>query len=169
MLGKNNTVKVPNFSFFIENMEEIKNENRVIKLEQSDFELINPNTKTCPMFKTNYDAQLVRKIYLNSEVLFINNKESNPFRFKYSGMFHMSSDSDKFKTLHAWKTLELIFFDLYNQADGNQDKYYDHMNRYRDKFNYGITNNVFGYDYDESGEIEEDEEDTSGTKVQFIR
>ena len=57
------------FVFKALKISEIQNPLRRIKLYPQDFELVNPNTKTCPVFRTDNDANLVKKIYTKVPIL----------------------------------------------------------------------------------------------------
>ena len=51
------------FGFFLSNIEHIKDTKRVFILGKNDFLKLNPNTKTCPVFRTSIDAALTASIY----------------------------------------------------------------------------------------------------------
>ena len=98
--------------FMLTELEQILDSNRVFKLQTSDFAKFNPNTKTCPIFRTSYDADLTSKIYDNSAILLqeataqelqgtdlaATEAQSNPWRISFFSMFHMSGDSALFRT-----------------------------------------------------------------------
>lgn len=83
------------FGFYLNYVEEIKDKTRVFYLSKADFLLLNPNTKTCPIFKNTTDAKIVKKIYQKVPILF-KDGENNEWDFNITEMIHMSSDSDKF-------------------------------------------------------------------------
>lgn len=85
-----------NYGFFLSNVEHLKDMRRIFSLTKTDFLKLNPNTKTCPVFRTNIDSQLLNKIYNNSEILVNYLEERNPFNVKFLRMFDMGNDSDKF-------------------------------------------------------------------------
>ena len=98
--------------FMLTELEQILDTNRVFTLQTSDFAKFNPNTKTCPIFRTSYDADLTSKIYDNSAILLqeataqelqgtdlaATEAQSNPWRISFFSMFHMSGDSALFRT-----------------------------------------------------------------------
>lgn len=85
--------------------EQILDSNRVFTLSSNDFEKFNPNTRTCPIFRTSKDAILTLKIYSNSSILEkedSGNKEvsdgDNPWDVIFLSEFHMTNDSSLFRT-----------------------------------------------------------------------
>ena len=89
-------------AFFLTRMDQILDEDRVFTLNTGDFARFNPNTRTCPVFRTSFDAKLTQKIYSNAEVMVNENADEislrSPWRIRFASMFHMSNDSDKFRT-----------------------------------------------------------------------
>ena len=51
------------FSFFLTQPRQLGNGDRVFQLAPKDIALLNPNTFTCPVFRTRADAELTKKIY----------------------------------------------------------------------------------------------------------
>lgn len=88
------------FCFFATNTSQITDPNRRFTLSADDIRLLNPNTRTCPVFRSNADAELTKKIYRRIPVLTDENKskEGNPWGIRFMTMFHMSNDSHLFKT-----------------------------------------------------------------------
>ncbi len=67
-------------------------------LDSDDFSLLNPNTRTCPVFRSQMDAELTKKIYGRVPVLIDEalGEQGNPWGIKFMTMFHMSNDSHLF-------------------------------------------------------------------------
>lgn len=86
------------FGFFMHDVLDILDRERVFTLGQRDFLNINPNTKTTPIFRTRKDAELTAKIYSRVPVLINEAKNQNPWGISFKAMFHMSNDSHLFKT-----------------------------------------------------------------------
>jgi len=86
--------------FFLHTMEDIDDPECIIMMTPADFRLFNPNTLTSPIFRRRRDADLTRKIYEKIPVLV--NKElgeiGNPWGVSFHTLFHMTNDSDLFKT-----------------------------------------------------------------------
>jgi hypothetical protein len=86
------------FAFFLTRAEQLRDPQRSFPLTPDDFALLNPNTKTCPIFRTRADAELTRKIYQRVPVLVNEATGENPWGIRFSTMFHMSNDSHLFRT-----------------------------------------------------------------------
>jgi hypothetical protein len=95
MSGK--PIKRGNFAFFLTQSKQLDNQTRLFQLSPQDIALINPNTLTCPIFRTSQDAQLTKKIYQRVPVLENEKTGSNPWGISFMTMFHMSNDSGLFK------------------------------------------------------------------------
>ncbi|MEW6221134.1 MAG: SAM-dependent DNA methyltransferase, partial [Thermodesulfobacteriota bacterium] len=67
----------------------------------TDFALLNPNTHTCPTFRSQADAELTRKIYRRAGVFIDEGKgeAGNPWGVRFARLFDMASDSGLFRTL----------------------------------------------------------------------
>lgn len=86
------------FAFFLTRAEQLKDDRRVFELTADDFSLLNPNTRTCPVFRTRQDAELTRYIYERVPVLVNEKTGENPWGVRFMTMFHMSNDSHLFRT-----------------------------------------------------------------------
>jgi len=87
-----------NFGFFLTRVEHLQDKLRIFSLTSHDFIRLNPNTKTCPVFRTSVDAELTTKIYRNVPVLINEQTGENPWGIKFMRMFDMSNDSNLFRT-----------------------------------------------------------------------
>jgi hypothetical protein len=85
------------FSFYNTRPEQLRDPRRRFVLTSSDFEVLNPNTRTCPIFRTRADADLTRKIYERVPVLVNERTAQNPWGVKFATMFHMANDSGLFR------------------------------------------------------------------------
>lgn len=136
------------FLFKGKDIADLRDDLRVYTLTSSDIELINPNTKTCPIFRSAKDAELTKYIYKRVPVLINeNNKESgNPWGIKFMRMFDMSNDSNLFKTREeleedGW-TLEGNIFTKGNKQylplyEGKMIHQYNHRFGDFSEFSYG--------------------------------
>jgi uncharacterized protein (DUF433 family) len=86
------------FTFFNRNFTQLQNQLRYFELSKEDFNILNPNTKTCPVFRTKQDATITLKFYKNASVLMNDNDGTNPWKVTFMSMFHMSNDSHLFRT-----------------------------------------------------------------------
>jgi hypothetical protein len=90
------------FSFFLTNTKQISDERRRFVLNILDFDLLNPNTHTCPTFRSQTDAELTKKIYKRTPVLIrepdpsSKRNEENPWNVQFQLMFMMNTDSRLF-------------------------------------------------------------------------
>lgn len=84
--------------FYLTRLDHLLNPTRIYKLKTTDFELLNPNTKTCPVFRTSRDAMLTTKIYRRCKVMINDTTSENPWNIKFGSMIHMSNDSHLFRT-----------------------------------------------------------------------
>ena len=99
--GKDYSVPKPEFAFFLHKTEELKETERRFTLSAEDFSLFNPNTRTCPIFRTRRDMEIARKMYRRAGVLWKEARgsqpEQNPWSVSFQRMFDMSNDSDLFR------------------------------------------------------------------------
>ncbi|MCP1766320.1 hypothetical protein [Bradyrhizobium japonicum] len=88
------------FVFFARQVAALSDLERRFTLSSDDIALINPNTKTAPVFRSLADAELTAKIYERVPVLIDETKggAGNPWGVSFMTMFHMSSDSGLFRT-----------------------------------------------------------------------
>ena len=85
------------FSLFLTNPDQLGDKSRFFQLTKEDLSLLNPNTKTCPIFATKRDCELTKKIYKTIPILINENNGQNPWSINYFAMFHMTNDSYLFK------------------------------------------------------------------------
>jgi hypothetical protein len=109
------------FACFISNTSQLTDARRIFRLAKDDFELLNPNTGTCPVFRSNQDAELTKKIYRRVPVLWReasdDRPEVNPWGLKFMLMFMMNTDSGKFRNREEPGTLPLFEAKLIHQFD----------------------------------------------------
>jgi hypothetical protein len=87
------------FAFFCQVTRHLSDSRRRFALTPEDLELLNPNTRTCPIFRTRADADLTRKIYKQVPVLVREGHPTgNPWGIRFMSMFHMANDSHLFQT-----------------------------------------------------------------------
>ena len=90
------------FAFFLHQADQLRDPERRFALSAEDFALFNPNTRTCPIFRTRRDMEIARKMYGRAGVLWKEAKggepEVNPWDVTFQRMFDMSNDSGLFRT-----------------------------------------------------------------------
>lgn len=97
MSGRAERQVASSFAFFLHDAELIAN--REYTLTPEEIDLLNPNTGTCPVFRTRRDAEITLGIYRRIPVLVHAEKsEGNPWGVSFQLMFMMNTDSDKFRT-----------------------------------------------------------------------
>ena len=86
------------FTFFMTQFDHLQDDRRRFALSGRDLALINPNTRTVPVFRTRRDAELTRKLYCAAPVLVSEETEENPWGVSFLRMFDMTNDSNLFCT-----------------------------------------------------------------------
>ncbi len=90
------------FAFYLYRAEQLQDENRLFVLAPEDFALFNPNTRTCPIFRTSRDMIIAQKMYHRAGVFWREARhgqaEVNPWGATFQLMFMMNSDSHLFRT-----------------------------------------------------------------------
>jgi hypothetical protein len=88
------------FVCFATQVYQLSDSRRRFRLAPHDFRLLNPNTGSFPVFRSNADAELTKKIYSNTPVLLKEESEgeaeSNPWGIHFMLMFMMNTDSYRF-------------------------------------------------------------------------
>jgi len=120
------------FVCFATQVEHLGDAHRRFTLAPNDFALINPNTRTCPVFRSERDAELTKKLYRAAPVLVDEGEsdedghllrpEVNPWGISFSqGLFNMTSDSGLFAGASVGpggpKRLRLYEAKLFHQFD----------------------------------------------------
>ena len=87
-------------AFYLHEVTELSDPDRRFPLAAADFQRINPNTGTAPVFRTRRDADLTTAIYRRVPVFVDHSdkQESRAWPVKYERMFDMTNDSDLFRT-----------------------------------------------------------------------
>ena len=125
--GSKNKFKSADFVFFAHKMDDLKGDKHHIALSARDFKLLNPNTQTCPVFRSKRDANLTKYIYKRVPVLVNKTRKQggNPWGVKFFTMFHQTNDAELFHTAEQlksdgfkrdvpnWKKGKKIFLPLY--------------------------------------------------------
>ena len=88
------------FVFFAQEVSDLKEEERRFSLTSEEIALLNPNTRTCSIFRSQRDAELTKAIYRRVPVLIKEGPpEENPWGISFrQGLFNMTSDSHLFRT-----------------------------------------------------------------------
>jgi hypothetical protein len=87
------------FAFFCQRTEDLRDDGRRFTLTPEELALVNPNTRTCPIFRSRRDAELTLGIYRRVPVLIAEGPpEVNFWGIKLATMFHMTNDSGLFRS-----------------------------------------------------------------------
>jgi len=100
MNGRDRQTDEADFVFFARSLEDLKSRNRHIKLSARDLKLLNPNTRTCPIFRTLLDCALTKRIYRNIPVLVDKSRKAggNPWEIMFFRMFDQTNDAELFRS-----------------------------------------------------------------------
>ncbi|MGY5052466.1 Eco57I restriction-modification methylase domain-containing protein [Streptomyces sp. 900105755] len=99
LVGSQLREPVARFSFNLLGVEDLDDPNKSYELTPDEINLLNPNTGTCPVFRSRRDAEITLEIYRRVPVLIKEgNQDVNPWNVSFSTMFHMSNDSHLFRT-----------------------------------------------------------------------
>lgn len=115
------------FVCFATQVAHLVDERRHFTLTPDEFALINPNTRTCPVFRSAHDAELTKTIYRRVPILWreaakdeqrnVVGAEVNPWGIDFQLMFMMNSDSGLFKDDPAADRLPLYEAKMIHQFD----------------------------------------------------
>ncbi|MEV5748356.1 DNA methyltransferase [Actinoallomurus sp. NPDC052308] len=87
------------FAFFLHNPAELGVPLKRFSLSPEEIALINPNTGTCPVFRSRRDAEITLGIYRRLPVLVREgDPDGNPWGISFMTMFHMANDARLFRT-----------------------------------------------------------------------
>ncbi|GGZ88344.1 Eco57I restriction-modification methylase domain-containing protein [Streptomyces echinoruber] len=86
--------------FFLSDITDLEDPNRVFALDPEDLARINPNTGTLPVFRTQRDADITVGVYRRVPVLWNEGRrDGNPWHMAFKAtFFHMTDDSDLFRS-----------------------------------------------------------------------
>jgi hypothetical protein len=96
------------FAFYLFDPADLQDSNRRFTLSAEDLALINPNTRTCPIFRSLREAEITKSLYRRVPVLLREgDPKGNPWRLMFSqGLFNMTGDSALFRTRQQLETEE---------------------------------------------------------------
>jgi len=117
LTGDDNKIAQSSFTFFHRNFTSLQDLTRNYKLSKSDFALLNPNTLTCPIFRTVKDYDLTKKIYSKYSIIDFENEPSrNLIKYEFFTLFHMTNDSSLF-TKASFDTVPLYEAKMFYHYD----------------------------------------------------
>jgi hypothetical protein len=88
------------FAFRLTEVDQAHDYERTFTLTAEEIELLNPNTRTCPVFRSRRDAELTKAIYRRVPVLIREGvADGNLWGITFKqGLFNMTADSHLFRT-----------------------------------------------------------------------
>ncbi len=101
------------FVFFATHVDHLKDPERRITLSTEDIVLLNPATKTCPIFRSRRDAEITKAIYRRLPVL-----TASGWKLELTRLINQSDDSGSFRKYPADGLLPLY--------EGKYFHHYDH-------------------------------------------
>jgi len=105
------------FTWLAYNVEQMNDPRRRHTLTAEDIALVNPNTRTCPVFRTARDAELTKAIYRRVPVLIDEETGANPWGVSFLRMLDMSNDSSLFRDAPSEGLVPLYEAKLLHQFD----------------------------------------------------
>ncbi len=106
------------FVFFATQSSQLDDARRRFSLTPDEFRLINPNTLTCPVFRSERDAELTKKLYRAAPVLVEEGKENgNPWGISFMRQLDMANDSHLFANEPGAGLLPLYEAKMIHQFD----------------------------------------------------
>jgi Eco57I restriction-modification methylase len=121
------------FVFFALNVENLREEQRHFTLTVADLALINPNTRTCPIFRSKRDAEITKNTYIQNPILITEETPpASPWGVYLARMYHMTDDAHLFRTRQQlegdgftksefnYRRDDIIYFRLYEGRLGHQ-------------------------------------------------
>jgi hypothetical protein len=115
LVGKDVPERAARFAFFLLDTAELDDADRVFALAPEEIALINPNSKTLPIFRNRRAAALTAGIYQRIPVLWDETKDNgNRWNIRFKNLFNMTDDSDLFRTRDklekdGWKLVGNVF------------------------------------------------------------
>lgn len=100
LTGRDERAAQAKFAFFAHDPSDLLKDDARFELTPDEIQLLNPNTGTCPVFRTRRDAEITLGIYRRVPVLINENDpiNGNPWGISFMRMFDMSNDSHLFHT-----------------------------------------------------------------------
>ncbi|WP_396905730.1 Eco57I restriction-modification methylase domain-containing protein [Mycolicibacterium phlei] len=100
LTGRDLSEPAADFAFFAHDPTDLDRPGVRFALSPEEITLLNPNTGTCPVFRSRRDAEITLGIYRRVPVLIREgDPDGNPWGVKFmQGLFNMTSDSHLFRT-----------------------------------------------------------------------
>lgn len=144
LTGRDRRTESADFVFQVQDIHELADADRHFEMSADDFSLLNPNTRTAPIFRSKCDAQLTRAIYRRVPVLLREDlPNANPWGVSFmQGLFNMTGASGLFQTrrrleAEGWRLTGNVFRRDHHEFlplyEGKMIHHFDHrFGDYRD-------------------------------------
>ncbi|TDB73394.1 Eco57I restriction-modification methylase domain-containing protein [Micromonospora sp. KC723] len=110
------------FAFFLHDPAELGDAGKSFALTPDEINLLNPNTGTCPVFRSRRDAEIALSLYSKFPILWDKRSRlGNTWELDHMQMFDMTHDSDKFVAAEDGST-----FPAKSLYEGKMVHLYDH-------------------------------------------
>ncbi|CAL9341414.1 hypothetical protein SUDANB106_00284 [Streptomyces sp. enrichment culture] len=104
LTGRGTQADASRIGFFLSDVTDLEDPNRVFALDPEDLARINPNTGTLPVFRTQRDADITAGVYRRIPVLWNEERrDGNPWGMTFKNLFNMTDDSDLFRSRELLK------------------------------------------------------------------
>ncbi|MFF7216658.1 Eco57I restriction-modification methylase domain-containing protein [Streptomyces sp. NPDC008238] len=98
LTGRATHADASRIGFFLSDITDLEDPNRVFALDPEDLARINPNTGTLPVFRTQRDADITAGAYRRIPVLWNEGRrDGNPWGMAFKNLFNVTDDSDLFR------------------------------------------------------------------------
>lgn len=112
-----------NCAFGLQSVDELENNDRLLQLSSDDFKLLNPQTKTAPVFENTRDADIIISVYRRNPLLYEQSTDKLRWPVTFHQMLNRSTDESKFKTVDQLERDEGAFRISNNQYQSSQDQW----------------------------------------------
>ena len=114
--GRGTRTEAIDLVFFARQASWLADPERHFSLAPADFALFNPNTRTCPTFRSRRDAELAKAVYRRVPVLVRDgDPEGDPWGVSFLRMFDMANDANLFLDAPGPERLPLYEAKLFHQ------------------------------------------------------
>jgi hypothetical protein len=120
MSGSERPAPSADFIFFARQTRDLADRDRRFNLTAEDLVLLNPNTRTCPVFRSSPDAELAKAIYRRVPVLIADGPpQRNPWGVSFSRLLDMTNDSALFRSAADCEADDgILDGNIYQSRDG---------------------------------------------------
>ncbi|MCC6179255.1 MAG: hypothetical protein IT305_28445, partial [Chloroflexi bacterium] len=114
---------VADFTFFVRQPGDLVDRSRAFSLSSGDLKRLNPNSSSCPTFRSRRDAELNLQIYRHVPVLVNEATDLNPWGVRFLAMLHMANDSGLFQDDPTVDRVPLYEAKLFHHFDHRASTY----------------------------------------------